>query len=134
MTTKVQTKPARHKSPVVGKSDTRRPAAKAVGASTIPARSKRMTTEASIATVTPVAATKAVSAIRPHPSSKLGIVLTLLEKPQGASLAKLIEVTGWLPHTTRAALTGLRKRGFLIVNEKVEGGGASVYRIRSEAA
>jgi hypothetical protein len=25
----------------------------------------------------------------------------------------MIVVTGWLPHTIRAALTGLRKRGFV---------------------
>lgn len=30
-----------------------------------------------------------------------------------------------LPHTTRAALTGLRKRGFTIVSEKTEAGGSS---------
>lgn len=70
---------------------------------------------------------------RPKPSSKLGIVLELLEEPDGAPLAKLVEVTGWLPHTTRAALTGLRKRGFIIVSEKTEAGGCSVYRIRADA-
>lgn len=134
MTTKVQTTRARRKSPAVGKSGTRRTGAKAVGASTIPARSKRKTTEVSLGKATPVAATTAASAIRPKPGSKLGIVLALLEKPQGASLAMLVEVTGWLPHTTRAALTGLRKRGFAVVSEKAEGGGASVYRVRAEAA
>ena len=35
--------------------------------------------------------------------------------------------TGWLPHTTRAALTGLRKRGYAI--ERSAGEGGSVYRI-----
>lgn len=29
----------------------------------------------------------------------------------GASLDELAGATGWLPHTTRAALTGLRKKG-----------------------
>ncbi|MFG1282860.1 DUF3489 domain-containing protein [Xanthobacter autotrophicus] len=78
--------------------------------------------------------TESTSSVRPKPSSKLGIVLALLEKPQGASLAELVEVTGWLPHTTRAALTSLRKRGCAVVSEKAEGGGASVYRVRAEAA
>ncbi|MBE2178944.1 MAG: DUF3489 domain-containing protein, partial [Chthoniobacterales bacterium] len=64
---------------------------------------------------------------RPKLSSKLGIVLSMLEAPEGAPLSKLVEVTGWLPHTTRAALTGLRKRGFTIVSEKTEAGGSSVY-------
>jgi hypothetical protein len=46
-----------------------------------------------------------------HPGSKLATLLALLELPEGATLARLVEATGWLPHSTRAALTGLRKRG-----------------------
>jgi hypothetical protein len=37
------------------------------------------------------------------------MVIALLQQEQGATLAELIATTGWLPHTTRAALTGLRK-------------------------
>ncbi|WP_439495820.1 DUF3489 domain-containing protein [Bosea sp. (in: a-proteobacteria)] len=71
---------------------------------------------------------------RPKASSKLGIVLGLLEDPAGASLRKLVEVTGWLPHTTRAALTGLRKRGFPVVLDAESKGGSSVYRVHTDAA
>ena len=39
-----------------------------------------------------------------------------------------MEATGWLPHTTRAALTGLRKRGYAVVHERIEGHD-SVYQI-----
>lgn len=73
----------------------------------------------------------------PRPESKLGIVLGLLQADEGASLAKLVAVTDWQPHTTRAALTGLRKRGYLIANDKVvdaDGARRSVYRIKSGAA
>ena len=70
---------------------------------------------------------------RPKASSKLAIVLGLLEKPAGASLDKLVEVTGWLPHTTRAALTGLRKRGFRIELQAVVDGAGSIYRVCSDA-
>jgi hypothetical protein len=49
----------------------------------------------------------------------------------------LIAATGWLPHTTRAALTGLRKSGFEIERRQEDGQG-SIYRIilpaSSEAA
>lgn len=79
----------------------------------------------------------AAGAARPKPSSKLGIVLELLEAPDGAPLARLVEVTGWLPHTTRAALTGLRKRGYAVINEKqlqADGRSLSAYRIDSRAA
>jgi hypothetical protein len=67
----------------------------------------------------------------PRASSKLSIVLGLLQAPEGASLAKLVAVTGWQPHTTRAALTGLRKRGYLITTDKTvgaDGANRAVYR------
>ncbi|WP_347304486.1 DUF3489 domain-containing protein [Croceibacterium sp. TMG7-5b_MA50] len=35
----------------------------------------------------------------------------MLRRDEGATLTELIGATGWLPHTTRAALTGLRKKG-----------------------
>ena len=45
--------------------------------------------------------------------TKQGRVITLLGRDTGASLSELIAATGWLPHTTRAALTGLRHKGFV---------------------
>jgi hypothetical protein len=30
----------------------------------------------------------------------------------------MVEATGWLPHTTRAALTGLRKKGHAVDRRK----------------
>ena len=45
----------------------------------------------------------------PAVPSKISLVLELLRHEEGAALAELVEATGWLPHTTRAALTGLRK-------------------------
>jgi hypothetical protein len=44
-----------------------------------------------------------------------------LIRDQGATLNQMIEATGWLPHTTRAALTGLRKKGYAIDSDKLEG-------------
>ena len=43
--------------------------------------------------------------------TKAALVLSLLHREQDATLAELVEATGWLPHTTRAALTGIRKKG-----------------------
>jgi DNA-binding transcriptional regulator PaaX len=45
-------------------------------------------------------------------------LLTLLQREVGATLAELIEATGWKAHTTRAALTGLRKKGHTIERRK----------------
>jgi DNA-binding transcriptional regulator PaaX len=36
--------------------------------------------------------------------------------------------TGWQPHSVRAALTGLRKRGLAITREKNDAG-VTVYRL-----
>ena len=63
----------------------------------------------------------------PRAGSKLPQVIALLGREQGSSVAELMAATGWLPHTTRAALTGLRKRGYALTREAGEGG--SVYRI-----
>ena len=43
--------------------------------------------------------------------SKKAQVLALLAREQGATLAELTAVTGWLPHTTRAALSRIRTGG-----------------------
>jgi hypothetical protein len=43
-------------------------------------------------------------------------------------LQTLVQATGWLPHTTRAALTGLRKRGYTVLLERQDGK-PSLYRI-----
>jgi hypothetical protein len=64
----------------------------------------------------------------PREGSKLAQVIDLLERPDGATILHLTETTGWLPHTTRAALTGLRKRGYAVVRERIDSGD-SVYRI-----
>jgi hypothetical protein len=73
----------------------------------------------------------------PRSSSKLALLLALLERPEGATLARLVEATGWLPHSTRAALTGLRKRGYVVTCEPRtgdKGREASLYRIASAGA
>ena len=51
----------------------------------------------------------------PAPVKKTGMVLALLSREQGATVAEMMEATGWLAHTTRAALTGLRKKGHVLV-------------------
>ena len=65
--------------------------------------------------------------------TKQGRVITLLGRDTGASLDELIAATGWLPHTTRAALTGLRHKGFVVERDK-RGDGTTVYRISSAPA
>ncbi len=61
------------------------------------------------------------SATGPKKLSKTEKVLALLKRSEGAMLDELVEATGWLPHTTRAALTGLKKKGHRIERTKIDG-------------
>jgi len=67
----------------------------------------------------------------PRAGSKQALVVAMLSKDKGVTLDALVEATGWLPHTTRAAMTGLRKRGFAIerTHDKTKG---SLYRIAGD--
>ena len=59
-------------------------------------------------------------------------MLVLLTRDVGAKLDEIIEATGWLPHTARAVLTGLRKRGYELERIKQKGE-ASRYRVTSSS-
>lgn len=56
-----------------------------------------------------------------HAGTKTALLMDLLSWEGGATLDDLTRATGWLPHTVRAALSGLRKKGHAIVSEKVDG-------------
>jgi hypothetical protein len=75
----------------------------------------------------------ALAVALPRAGSKQALVIEMLSAKGGATLAALVEATGWLPHTTRAALTGLRKRGVPIERSR-EAAEASTYRIASTRA
>ena len=62
-------------------------------------------------------------------ATKIARVIARLTAADGATVPDLAAMTGWLPHTTRAALTGLRRRGFTLVREP-DTDGPSVYYIR----
>ena len=67
----------------------------------------------------------------PRSGTKIADVISLLQRSNGATLAELVVATGWLPHTTRAALTGLRKRGYGLALDRADGQRGSAYRIVS---
>jgi len=68
----------------------------------------------------------------PRGGSKLAQVIELLQRDQGATIDELIAATGWLAHTTRAALTGLRKRGYAVSIDRSDHERGSLYRIKAE--
>jgi len=53
--------------------------------------------------------------------TKQAQLIALLEREGGGSLDEITAATSWLPHSARAMLTGLRKRGFEITSDKVDG-------------
>jgi hypothetical protein len=72
-----------------------------------------------------------VQPAQPKKPIKAETVLTLLRRTEGATLDDLVAATGWLPHTTRAAMTGLKKKGHQITRTKVDG--VSRYTIAESA-
>lgn len=79
---------------------------------------------------------KTVKAAAPHTTivkhrsgTKQALVIELLSRNEGATIADLVAATSWRPHTIRGAMAGALKKklGLTITSEKVEGRGR-VYR------
>ena len=86
------------------------------------------------ATLAEVADGAPAAAEQPKAGSKRTLILALMQREQGATIGDLVGATGWLPHTTRAALTGLRKSGVAIARTREAEADASVYRIEVVAS
>lgn len=65
------------------------------------------------------------------PTGKLGMLVGLLRREAGATLADMTAATGWQAHSVRGALAGSLKKklGLPVTSEKADGG--RVYRIAS---
>ena len=68
----------------------------------------------------------------PRRGTKQAEVIALLERPEGASIAEIVELTGWLPHTTRGVISGALKKklSLPVASEKISGRG-TVYTLPS---
>jgi len=64
----------------------------------------------------------------PPASTKRAKLIGMLERSEGASVAEIGQRLGWLPHTVRAAITGLRKAGREVTRSK-DADDRSVYRL-----
>jgi hypothetical protein len=83
--------------------------------------------------LSPLAKSASAQSAKSTPTpTKTTTVIALLGRQQGATLAELVEATGWLPHTTRAALTGLRQKGHALMKGKR--GDATCYTIAKARA
>jgi len=52
------------------------------------------------------------------PQTKSDKVIALLGRAKGASLDEICKATSWQPHSARAFLTGLRKKGLVLAREQ----------------
>ena len=61
---------------------------------------------------------------RTRENSKQATVITLLKRPEGATIAQICSATGWLPHTVRGTFAGAfkKKLGLVLTSEKAQGG------------
>ena len=78
----------------------------------------------------PMTPTAPMAAQEPR-QTKMAMLRARLAEPGGVSAAALIALTGWLPHTLRAALSGLRKSGLTIIRRQE--GGETFYSIVAAA-
>jgi Protein of unknown function (DUF3489) len=67
---------------------------------------------------------------RPRGSSKEAMLIDMLRRPEGATIAQIMAATGWQAHTVRGAFAGAlkKKRGLTVTSERLDGG-ERVYRI-----
>ena len=69
-----------------------------------------------------------------EPKGKLGALIALLKRPEGATIETMVAATGWQAHSVRGAMSGALKKklGLTISSEKTEGG--RTYRIEGDKA
>ena len=62
--------------------------------------------------------------------TKQAQIIALIQRPEGASIAEIVETTGWLSHSVRGLISGglKKKLGLQVISVKEQGRG-SVYRI-----
>ena len=72
---------------------------------------------------------KALPKPKPAKITKKARLISLLSKNAGSDIADIRKRFGWLPHTTRAALTRLRQAGYQVSSEPTGKGKVSKYRI-----
>ncbi len=68
----------------------------------------------------------------PHAGTKQAQIITLLQRPEGATIAEIVAATGWQAHSARGMISGALKKklGLPITSEKVDGRG-TVHRLNA---
>ncbi len=72
--------------------------------------------------------------LQTKPRTKKAQLIQMLSRKAGADVAAISAKFNWQPHSTRAALTGLRKSGYVLDAEKPGSGKPLRYRIVAKPA
>lgn len=92
------------------------------------AKKSTTTSDSTATTSTPPAAAPSANL-----ESKKARLIGMLRWSDGSTIAAISAALGWQAHTTRAAITGLRKAGHAVETAKPSDGGAGlIYRIASK--
>jgi len=68
----------------------------------------------------------------PRATTKRDLMIDLLRRPAGASLAERATGTGWQPHSIRGAIAGsLKRKGHVITARRIDG--VRRYRIELQS-
>lgn len=95
------------------------------------ARSKRRYARTKNSKAAPTTRSASEKAPFPPRETKIGKVIALLQRDEGTTLDEIVQATGWQPHSARAALTGLKKKGHVIEKDKRDD--RTCYRIPAPA-
>ena len=68
-----------------------------------------------------------------QPATKKQQLIDLMSGAKPVSVEKMSKTLHWQPHTVRAAITGLRKSGFVVDSSKGPDGGGACYQIVSHS-
>src|SRR5262249_60433974 len=67
-----------------------------------------------------------------HPWAQSTRYSRAASQESAATVGEPASTMGWLPHTTRAALTGLRQRGYVFAIDRSDRQRGSIYRIEAK--
>ena len=71
-------------------------------------------------------------AATPPAASKLGTIISLLQRPRGAAIAELAAATSWQQHSIRGAISGaLKHKHHLDISSTAVEGRGRVYRLET---
>ena len=63
------------------------------------------------------------------PNGKLGALVALMQRPQGADISDMMRATGWQAHSVRGAMAGALKKKFALAITSQKSDAGRIYRI-----